>query len=362
VEAGGVEGNLPPTMADRLDISQRKKDHLALCAGPNVGFREKTTLLEHVQLIHCALPEMHADEVDSRTTLLGKTLQAPVIIASMTGGTEWAGKVNRELAAAADELGLGFGLGSQRAMFERPETAATFKVRDVAPNVFLTGNLGIVQAKQMSTAQIADLVGEVGADALCIHLNPAMEIVQPGGDRDFSGGLDVLARLVESLPVPIIAKETGCGLSRAVAERIKAVGVRAVDVSGAGGTSWVAVEAHRAIDEAQRELAEELWDWGIPTAASVLQLQGLGFEIIATGGVKTGSDVARALALGATVGGIAAQALRAQKAGGSPGAKHYLEAVVRAVRANMLLTGSRTVEALRNAPKILTGDLPRWAP
>lgn len=358
----GHTGKLRATMADRLDISQRKKDHLALCAGPNVGFRQKTTLLEDVKLIHCALPEMHADEVDSRTTLLGKTLQAPVIVASMTGGTEWAAQVNRELAQAAEELGLGFGLGSQRAMFERPHTASTFKVRDVAPTVFLTGNLGLVQAKQMTTGQIADLVGEVQADALCIHLNPAMEIVQPGGDRDFAGGIDLLTRLVEELPVPVIAKETGCGLSRAVAEKIRATGVRAFDVSGAGGTSWVAVEAHRAVDEEQRVLAEELWDWGIPTAASVLQLQDMGVEIIATGGIKTGYDVARAVALGATVGGIAAQALRAQKSGGVEGAKQFLGRIVASVRAIMLLTGCRTVDELRRAPKIITGELAQWAP
>lgn len=349
-------------MADRLDISQRKKDHLALCAGPNVGFREKTTLLEHVRFFHHALPEMHADEVDTTTTLLGKTLQAPVIVASMTGGTEWALKVNRELAQAAEELGLGFGLGSQRAMFERPETAHTFKVRDVAPTVFLTGNLGLVQARQMTTQQIADLVGEVGADALCIHLNPAMEIVQPGGDRDFRGGIEVLSRLIEGLPIPVIAKETGCGLSRTVGEQLVAAGIRAVDVSGAGGTSWVAVEAHRAIDDEQKHLAEELWDWGIPTGASVLQLRGLGLEIIATGGIKTGSDVSRALVLGATVGGIAAQALRAQRSGGVEGSKAYLQRVITSIRAHMLLTGCRTVDAFRQAPHFVTGELQQWAP
>lgn len=349
-------------MADRLDISQRKKDHLALCAGPNVGFRAKTTLLEEVELIHCALPELHADAVDSRVTLLGKTLAAPVVVASMTGGTDGSARVNRELAQAAEELGLGFGLGSQRAMFERPETAWTFKVREVAPTVLLTGNLGLVQAKQMTTRQIADLVGEVGADALCIHLNPAMEIVQPGGDRDFANGLELIARLVQELPVPVVAKETGCGLSRAVAEQLVAAGVRTVDVSGAGGTSWVAVEAHRAIDPDQKRLADELWDWGIPTAASVLQLSGLGLDIIATGGLKTGSDVARAVALGATVGGIAAQALRAQRSGGTEGAREYLRGVVASVRAIMLLTGSRTVAELQRASKVLGPRLAAWAP
>jgi isopentenyl-diphosphate Delta-isomerase len=348
-------------MADRYDISQRKRDHIALCAGPNVGFRDKTTLFEHVKLVHCALPEMHADDVDTTTTLLGRKMRAPVIIASMTGGTAAAAKINQDLARVADDLGLGFGLGSQRAMFERPDTASTFQVRDVAPNVFLTSNLGLVQAKQMSTGQIQDLVGAVRADALCVHLNPAMEIVQPGGDRDFSGGLDVFGRLVDSLRVPIIAKETGCGLSRVVAKQLRSVGVRAVDVSGAGGTSWVAVEAHRATDPAQRNMAEELWDWGIPTAASVLQMQDLGLEVIATGGVKTGSDVARALALGATVGGIAAQALRAHTAGGAEGVQAFLQQVIDAVRAIMLLTGCRTVDELRRAPRVISGELAQWS-
>ena len=349
-------------MVDRLDISQRKKDHIALCAGPKVGFRGKTTLFEEVELVHDALPEMHADDVDARTQLLGKSLSAPVIVASMTGGTPWAAEINRDIARAADELGLGFGLGSQRAMFERPDTAWTFAVRDVAPNVLLLGNLGMVQARKMSTQEIADLVGDTGADALCIHLNPAMEIVQPGGDRDFSGGLEVLHRLVEELSVPIVAKETGCGLSRAVASKIVDTGVRTVDISGAGGTSWVAVEAHRATDEDQKFLADELWDWGIPTAASIVQLQGLGLDIIATGGVKTGSDVAKAVALGATVGGIAAQVLKAQRRGGYEGAKEFLRRTVLSIKANMLLTGSRTVGDLARAPRVLGEPLRRWIP
>lgn len=349
-------------MADRLDISQRKKDHLALCAGPNVAFRNKTTLLEEVELVHQALPEMHADEVDARVDLLGKTLAAPVIIAAMTGGTDKAAEINRDLARAADELGLGFGLGSQRAMFERPDTAWTYQVREVAPDVLLLGNLGMVQARQMSTQQIADLCGEVGADALCIHLNPAMEIVQPGGDRDFRGGLDVLARLVQELPIPVVAKETGCGLSRAVGERIAQTGVRTVDVSGAGGTSWVAVEEHRAVDADWKAVANELWDWGIPTAASVLQLDGLGLDVIATGGVRTGLDAARAVALGATAAGMAAQVLRAHKAGGYEGAKQLLQRVVMTVRSVMLLTGCRTVQEFRHAPRILGPDLERWRP
>ena len=349
-------------MADRLDISQRKKDHLALCAGPNVGFREKTTLFEQVELVHAALPEMHADEVDSSVELLGKTLQAPIVIAAMTGGTEQAAKINKELAEVAEELGLGFGLGSQRAMFTRPETAWTFEVRDVAPDVLLLGNLGMVQAREMSTQQVQDLVGRVGADALCVHLNPAMEIVQPGGDRDFRGGVDVLARLVEVLDVPVVAKETGCGLSRAMGEQIRSAGVSCVDTSGAGGTSWVAVEAHRAVDPDEKALADELWDWGIPTAASVLQLRGLGLMVIATGGLRTGSDVARAVALGASAGGLAAAVLKAYKADGQDGARTFLRRVILTVRSIMLLTGCRTVGELQRAPTLLGPDLARWSP
>lgn len=350
-------------MADRLDISQRKKDHLALCAGDNVGFRDKTSLLEQVELVHDALPEFHLDDVDPSVELLGKRLRAPVVIAAMTGGTDEAAVINQDLARAADQLGLGFGLGSQRAMFVRPHTAHTFKVREHAPNVLLLGNLGIVQARSMTTAEIATLCRDTGADALCIHLNPAMEIVQPGGDRDFSKGLDTLRRLVEELHIPIVVKETGCGLSRGVAERVRSVGVEHLDVSGSGGTSWVAVEAHRAVDPDERALADELWDWGIPTAASVLQVQGLGFRgVVATGGLRTGSDVARAVALGATAGGLAAPVLKAHRAGGYDGVVAFLRRVVLTVRSIMLLTGSRTVADLQRAPRVLGPTLARWVP
>lgn len=348
-------------MADRLDISQRKKDHLALCAGDKVGFREKTSLFEQVELVHDALPEMHADEVDSRVTLCGKTLSAPVVISAMTGGTDEAARINQDLARVAEALGLAMGLGSQRAMFERPNTAWTFMVREHAPSMLLFANLGLVQARKMTTAEIRKLVDDVGADAICIHLNPAMEIVQPGGDRDFSGGIELFKRLVGELGVPVIAKETGCGLSRAVALRLRELGVAHVDVSGAGGTSWVAVEAHRAAPE-DKALAEELWDWGIPTAASLVQIRGLGLQAIATGGLKTGTDVAKAVALGASAGGLAAPVLKAYKAGGFDGAKAFLEGVVRTVRGIMLLVGARTVADLQAAPTLLGPDLARWVP
>lgn len=348
-------------MADRLDIGQRKRDHLALCAGDKVGFRAKSTLLEEVEFVHCALPEMHADEVDSSVPFLGKTLSAPVFVAAMTGGTDEAAKINKDLASVAQELGLGFGLGSQRAMYERPDVAWTFQVRDVAPEVLLLGNLGLVQAREMSTKDIAALCAKVGADALCIHLNPAMEIVQPGGDRDFRGGMDLFRRLTQELDVPVIAKETGCGISRAVALSLRSAGVAYLDLSGSGGTSWVAVEAHRS-EAAQKDLAETLWDWGIPTAGCLMQVRGLKMQTIATGGIRGGLDVARALALGASAVGLAAPVLKAYRQGGRDGAVTFLQGIIQTLRSVMLLTGAKTIEELGRVPVVCGPNLSRWAP
>jgi isopentenyl-diphosphate delta-isomerase len=338
-------------------LAQRKADHLSLCADGDVGFRGKTTLFEEVELVHCALPELAWDAVDPRTVILGKSLAAPLLIAAMTGGTEEAGRVNRTLAELAEAHGIGFGLGSQRAMHVRPDTAATFRVRDVAPTTLVLGNVGIVQATHMSNDELAALVGSVGADALCIHLNPAMELVQPGGDRDFGRGLETLARAQQALSVPVVVKETGCGIGRPLGERLAAMGIRDLDVSGAGGTSWVAVETHRAgaegADTAQR-LGELFWDWGIPTAACVASLAPLGLRtVFATGGIFNGLDVARALALGATGAGIARGALQALRKGGRSGADSFLKAVVTELRASMLLTGSRTPADLRRARRVL---------
>lgn len=345
-------------------IGRRKADHLALCATDEVAFRDKTTLLDQVRFVHDALPDLDAREIDTSVTVLGKPLRAPLVIAAMTGGTEEAARINRELSAIAEQRGYGFGLGSQRAMHVRADSKGTYAVRDVAPTTLVLGNLGVVQARQMTTAEIHTLVREVGADALCIHLNPAMELVQPGGDRDFRGGLETIARLVRELPVPVVVKETGCGLSRRVGERLVSVGVRHVDVSGAGGTSWVAVETKRAEvadDRAARALGQALWDWGIPTAASVAMLAPLGFEtVIATGGVSTGLDVARALALGASAAGIARPVLKALAAGGPDAATAFLESVEAELRAVMLLTGSPDVAALRAAPRLLGSELRAW--
>lgn len=346
-------------------IGQRKADHLALCASEDVGFRATTTLLEGVRLVHHALPELDARAVDTSVELFGKRLSAPLLIAAMTGGTDEAGDVNRELAAVAEARGIAFGLGSQRAALVRGESAkASYRMRDVAPTTVVLGNIGVVQARAMTTEAVRALVDDAGADALCVHLNPAMELVQPDGDRDFSGGLDTLKRLASELGVPVIAKETGCGIAPHVGRALRAAGIEHVDVSGAGGTSWVAVETYRAKeqgDAAAFALGEAFWDWGVPTAASVALLAPLGFRtIIATGGIGTGLEVAKAIALGANVCGIARPVLRALREGGRAGALAYVDRVLAELRAAMVLTGSANVAALARAPRVVTGELSQW--
>ncbi len=344
-------------------ISQRKTDHILLCATGDVGFRARTTLFEDVRLVHDALPDFSVDRLDLSCELFGKKLRAPIIIAAMTGGTDEAGRINRELASVAEERGYGFGLGSQRAMHMRPGTNATYRVRDVAPTTVVLGNLGVVQAKGMSNDEVRALVADVGADALCIHLNPAMELVQPDGDRDFSGGLETIARLSAALEIPVVVKETGCGLSPSVGARVKGVGVKTVDVSGAGGTSWVGVETKRAEDQGDsrlKALGDAFWDWGIPTAASVALLAPMGLDVIATGGVGSGLDIARAIVLGAKAAGIARPALRALHEGGRAGANAFFDGIESELRAAMLLTGSADLAALRGKPRVITGELALW--
>ena len=344
-------------MPDPKDISQRKADHIALCVSGDVGFDAKSTLFEDVELVHDALPELDIDAIELGVDILGKKLRAPLIIAAMTGGTPAAAAINRDLAAAAEAFGIGFAFGSQRPLLTRGIEDG-YRIRDVAPTTLIIGNIGIVQARETPTARLREMAVSSGCDALAVHLNPAMEVVQPEGDGDFRGGMDTLRRLVGELGLPLMVKETGCGLSRRVGARLRTVGVEWADVSGAGGTSWVAVEMHRA-EASGKVLGARFRDWGIPTAASVAQLRGIGLGFVATGGVSDGLTVAKALALGANAAGIARPFLKAQ-ARGKDALHTAIAEVLAELRVACLLTGSADVAQLRSAPYVFGARLQRW--
>jgi len=347
-------------MSEGVRIEQRKRDHLAPFRLSEVGGGDASTWLEHVRLVPQALTEVDVDVLDLRTEFADRSLSAPLFIAGMTGGTPEAREINRGIAQVAQELGLGFGLGSQRAMLERPDLDATYQVRDVAPDILIAGNLGIVQAAAASPSEIQALLARVGADVLCVHLNPAQELLQPEGDRRFAGTAAALGRLVEALDVPIIVKETGAGISRETATRLVELGVRWCDVAGLGGTSWPEAELRRAgaSDDLQRAA---FTDWGIPTAASLVELRDVPLGLMASGGIRTGLDLARALALGARIGGMAAPVIRAWFTGGQPAVRQLLGGVLQGLRVAMTLTGSRTLAELRAAPRVLLGPLAEWA-
>ena len=341
------------------DIASRKNDHLDLTIAGDVGFR-KTHLFECVELLHDALPELCFDEIDTRVEIFGKTLSAPIIIAAMTGGNERARAINLELAWIAEECGYGFGVGSQRAMMANPNLQDTYSIRSVAPNALLLGNLGGVQAMKMESNAIADLVHSIGADGLCVHLNPAMELVQPGGDRDFRGILDTLERLTAELDFPVVVKETGCGISFSVAKRLRSRSIKHVDVSGAGGTSWVAVEAQR-VQSKTGNSDHSFRDWGIPTAASVAFCAAAGMDtIVATGGIANGIEVAKAIALGAHAAGLARPVLKAFHAEGKGGALRFLRCIEDELRMAMLLTAARDIKSLRNVDRKVLSPLREW--
>lgn len=340
-------------------LGQRKVDHLMLCNTEQVEARGQSTLLDEVRLMHQSLPELAYDEIDTSVEVLGRTLRYPLMISGMTGGTDEARAINQVLAAAAQRHGFGFGLGSQRAMMRDPARLATYAVRDVAPDVLLLGNLGVVQAAQSSLQEIEDLVGAVGADALCVHLNPAQELIQDHGDRDFRGALDALTRLVSDLSVPVVAKETGAGISQEAVSQLVQAGVSWVDVSGAGGTTWVGVESLRA-SAALASVGEVLWDWGVPTAVSTVWASRGGMQVIASGGIRNGLDAARAIALGAQLASSALPWLRAAMQEGEAGVEALANTWCRTLRSVLLLTGSADIAALRRAPKVLGAPLREW--
>ena len=340
------------------EIVQRKLSHLDICANQDVE-SVRSTLLEEVELFHEALPELSFDEIDPSVDLFGRRLRSPILISGMTGGADRALAINRALAATAQELGFAMGLGSQRPMLEDPGLASTYSIRDIAPDILLFANIGCVQAGQSSSAQVGELVDAVGADALCIHLNAAQELAQDEGDRDFRGCHETIQLLVKELPVPVIVKETGCGFSPKTLVRLREAGVAAVDVAGAGGTSWPGVESLRGSPR-QRALGDALREWGIPTSASLIYAQRAGVPAIASGGLRSAQDILKALALGASAAGLALPFLRAFEAQGEEGVRSYGKTLAETLRAMMLLVGARTTADLLRIPVILGQRLEAW--
>ena len=290
------------------EIENRKSEHLRVCIEEDVEFQQLTSGLEKYRFTHCCLPELDRSDIELGTTFLGKSLKAPILISSMTGGTELAHLVNTRLATVAQRYGLAMGVGSQRIALEQPELAPTFAVRSLAPDILLLANLGAVQLKYgCGLEDCLKLVELLEADALILHLNPLQELVQSGGDSNFKGLLAKIQQICAQLPVPVIAKEVGNGISAPMAKQLIEAGVAAIDVAGAGGTSWAKVESQRAKDNRQRHLGQVFADWGLPTAECITTIRSVNSTIplIASGGLKNGLDLAKAIALGADLGGLA---------------------------------------------------------
>jgi isopentenyl-diphosphate delta-isomerase len=298
-----------------MKIRDRKLDHLRICIEENVEAGK--TGLEDISLIHKALPEIDFNSIDTSVKFLGKTLKYPIIFEAMTGGVDEASRINKEVASVAQEYGLGFGVGSQRAAIEDPLLEETFRVRDVAPDVFLIANLGCVQLNYgYSVKECEKAVSMIGADALALHLNPLQEAVQPEGNRDFSGLTKKINDVSKKLSCPVIIKETGCGIS---GDTAKTLNVSAFDIAGLGGTSWSLVESHRSAG-IEKEIGKSFSSWGIQTAQSIKEVASTGKPVIASGGIRTGIDAAKSLALGAQCVGMALPVLTA--CSGFPGCFH----------------------------------------
>ena len=294
-------------------ISSRKSEHIRINLDENVQ-SGLTTGLERYHFEHEALPELDLDQVDLSQELFGRQVRLPILISSMTGGTDEAAAINRTLAAAAQASGIAMGVGSQRAALEHPELAASFKVRDAAPDILLFANLGAIQLNyNYGLSQCQQAVDMIEADALILHLNALQEAVQPEGDTRWSGLLVKIEAVCRALPVPVIAKEVGWGFSKETATRLKEAGVAAIDVAGAGGTSWSQVEMHRADSPSQARMAAAFLDWGIPTSDAILNVRRGAPELLvfASGGLRSGVDIAKCIALGANLGGMAGPFLKA---------------------------------------------------
>lgn len=328
----------------------RKSSHMKICSTESVEFNDKTTGLEDIDFIHKALPELDLGKIDTSCDMFGKKLSAPFLIESITGGSAEAKKINTSLAKAAEHTGVAMGLGSLRAMIENPALADTYWVRDVAPNIFLLGNIGIAQLMEYDVSRIAEALMQLKADALFIHLNALQEAIQPEGNKNFERCVPLLEKLTSQLKMPVIAKETGAGISKEVAVQLKNAGVKGIDVGGAGGTSWGGVELLRNSNG-----HKSFWEWGIPTALSVVEVASVcKLPLIASGGIRSGCDAAKAIALGADYAGAALPFFKSAEKGDNA-VVDELEKWKEQLKTCMFLTGSKNLTALKNAQLIITG-------
>ena len=339
-----------------METRRRKFEHIRICLEENV--ESSYTGFEDVMLIHKALPEVDYDKISLEIEFLGEKLKAPIIIAGMTGGHPETKKINENLALAAEEFKIGIGVGSQRAGIEDESLVDTYTVvRDNAPNAFLIANIGIAQVLEKGVEYAEKAVEMIDADALAVHLNFLQEAVQPEGDKKAEGAKEALKEVC-SLNVPVIVKETGAGISREVAFELREAGAAAIDVGGKGGTSWSAVEAFRIKDDVMREVAIDFWDWGIPTAFCVAEVHDV-LPTIATGGIRSGIDVAKSLALGAKAAGIALPFLKPATSG-EEDVKRKVKYFIESLKTAMFLTGCKKVDDLRRVPLFITGKLKEW--
>lgn len=336
-------------MSKVSSIDRRKADHIRINLEQDVR-SVLTTGLERYHFVHEALPELDLSAVDATLSLFGKKLAAPILVSSMTGGTEEAGKINQRLAEAAREVGVAMGVGSQRAALEDPKQIPSFAIaRKVAPEILLFANLGAVQLNYGYTVDhCRRAVDMLAADALILHLNPLQEAVQAGGDTNFAGLAKKIEAVCKALEAPVIAKEVGWGISGRTAKILANCGVAAIDVAGAGGTSWSQVEMHRAPDELTRQLAATFVGWGLPTADSILAIKRAapGMRIFASGGLKDGLDIAKCVALGATLGGMAGPFLKTA-AVSTEKVVETMELTKRQIEAVLFACGAQGLEMLR---------------
>jgi isopentenyl-diphosphate delta-isomerase len=349
-------------------VEARKAEHLRVSAAADVNTHVGAGWAD-VHLIHEALPEVDFDDIDLGVELLGKRLRAPLVLASMTGGHAAALEINAMLARAAERHGLAMGVGSQRAALRNPDLAYTYGVvREQAPSALLIANIGAGQlvdqdsGPALSVEHARTAVDMLRADALAIHLNTLEESVQPEGDRRTVGAAEALRRVVAGAGVPVLAKETGAGLSVSAALRLRELGVAALDVGGVGGTSFAAIEGLRAASQGDRQgqrLGEVLRDWGIPTAVAIVLAGAARLPMIATGGVRSGLDAAKAIALGATAVGVARPLLRAALEDEAT-LNRWIEQCVLELRTAVFLTGSRDVADLQRRPRVILGETRAW--